>query len=222
MNKEFYKKTIIIVGGSRGIGKGVSDKFKELGAEVKIISTNNCNIRQKKSIDDYFSKIEKFDILVNCAGINYCKKINEISYEEWSEVLETNLTSYFYIIKKSIPLMSFGSKIINISSIAGRNKSIVSGAHYTSSKAGLIGLTRQLAQELGKKGININCVCPSQTMTPMLKNSMSNEEIIKLEENIPLGRIARIEEIVEPIIFLCSSKASYIHGACIDINGGQL
>ena len=79
--------------------------------------------------------------------------------------------------------MSFGSKIINISSIAGRNKSIVSGAHYTSSKAGLIGLTRQLAQELGKKGININCVCPSQTMTPMLKNSMSNEEIIKLEEN---------------------------------------
>ena len=118
--------------------------------------------------------------------------------------------------------MSYGSKIINISSIAGRNKSIVSGAHYTSSKAGIIGLTRQLAQELGKKGININCVCPSQTMTPMLKNSMSNEEIIKLEENIPLGRIARIEEIVEPIIFLCSSKASYIHGACIDINGGQL
>ena len=103
MNKEFYKKTIIIVGGSRGIGKGVSDKFKELGAEVKIISTNNCNIRQKKSIDDYFSKIEKFDILVNCAGINYCKKINDISYEEWNEVLETNLTSYFYIIKKSIP-----------------------------------------------------------------------------------------------------------------------
>ena len=118
--------------------------------------------------------------------------------------------------------MSEGSKIVNVSSIAGRSKSLVSGVHYTSSKAGLIGLTRQLAQELGPKGININCVCPSQTLTPMLERSMTNEQLSKLESNIPLRRVAQVSEIVKPILFLCSDDSSYIHGACLDINGGQL
>ena len=118
--------------------------------------------------------------------------------------------------------MPKGGKIVNVSSIAGRSKSIVSGVHYTSSKAGLIGLTRQLAQELGPKGININCVCPSQTLTPMLERSMTNKQLLDLSNKIPLRRIANIEEVVKPILFLCSEDASYIHGACIDINGGQL
>ena len=118
--------------------------------------------------------------------------------------------------------MPRGSKIVNVSSIAGRSKSIVSGVHYTSSKAGIIGMTRQLAQELGPIGININCVCPSQTLTPMLKKSMSQDQLDALEKKIPLRRLATVENIVEPILFLCSEKSSYIHGACIDINGGQL
>ena len=118
--------------------------------------------------------------------------------------------------------MKYGSKIVNVSSIAGRSKSLVSGVHYTSSKAGLIGLTRQLAQELGPKGININYVCPSQTLTPMLERSMTNEQLSELSNNIPLRRIAKVNEIVKPILFLCSEDASYIHGACLDINGGQL
>ena len=118
--------------------------------------------------------------------------------------------------------MPKNSKIVNVSSIAGRSKSLVSGVHYTSSKAGIIGMTRQLAQELGPIGININCVCPSQTLTPMLERSMSKEQLCELEKRIPLRRLAAIEDIVEPILFLCSDKSSYIHGACIDINGGQL
>jgi 3-oxoacyl-[acyl-carrier protein] reductase len=118
--------------------------------------------------------------------------------------------------------MGRGGKIVNVSSIAGRSKSLVSGVHYTSSKAGLIGLTRQLAQELGPKGININCVCPSQTLTPMLERSMTKKQLEKLSSNIPLRRVATVNEIVDPILFLCSEGASYIHGACLDINGGQL
>ena len=118
--------------------------------------------------------------------------------------------------------MKPGSKIVNVSSIAGRSKSLVSGVHYTSSKAGIIGLTRQLSQELGPKGININCVCPSQTLTPMLERSMTLEELANLESKIPLRRVAEVDEVVKPILFLCSEDASYIHGACIDINGGQL
>ena len=118
--------------------------------------------------------------------------------------------------------MNKGSKIVNVSSIAGRNKSIVSGVHYTSSKAGIIGLTRQLAHELGPKGININCICPSQTETDMLIESMSKKERDNLAEKIPLRRLAKIKDIVNPILFLCSDESSYIHGSCIDVNGGQL
>ena len=160
--------------------------------------------------------------MINNAAINFCKPIEDISLNEWDSVIKTNLTSYFYIIQKCLPLMKRGGKIVNVSSIAGRNKSLVSGVHYTSSKAGLIGLTRQLSQELGPKGININCVCPSQTLTPMLKNSMTAKQINKLKDQIPLRRIAEVKEIVKPILFLCSEDASYIHGACLDINGGQL
>lgn len=215
-------KTVVVVGGSTGIGKGIVDSFKKLGARVESISRSNCDITKKKDIDFYFSDIHKVDILINNAAINYCKPIENISLNEWDEVINTNLTSYFYIIKKCIPLMSKGSKIINVSSIAGRSKSLVSGVHYTSSKAGLIGLTRQLAQELGPKGININCVCPSQTLTPMLERSMTKKQLEELSSNIPLRRIANVDEIVNPILFLCSEGASYIHGACLDINGGQL
>lgn len=215
-------KIVVVVGGSTGIGKGIVDSFKKLGARVESISRSNCDITKEKDIDFYFSGIHKVDILINNAAINYCKSIENISLNEWNEVINTNLTSYFYIIKKCIPLMSKGSKIINVSSIAGRSKSLVSGVHYTSSKAGLIGLTRQLAQELGPKGININCVCPSQTLTPMLERSMTKKQLKELSSNIPLRRVATVDEIVNPILFLCSEGASYIHGACLDINGGQL
>ena len=215
-------KVVIIVGGSKGIGKGLYDAFIDRDCIVHSISRKNCDITSPDQIDSYFNKISKVDILINNAAINYCKPIEEISLNEWNGVIDTNLTSYFYIIKKCLPKMDRGSKIVNVSSIAGRSKSLVSGVHYTSSKAGLIGLTRQLAQELGPKGININCVCPSQTLTPMLKRSMTDEQLSDLESNIPLRRVAQVSEVVKPILFLCSNDASYIHGACLDVNGGQL
>ena len=215
-------KVVVIVGGSKGIGEGLYNAFIDRDCIVHSISRKNCDITDPDQIDSYFDRLGKVDILINNAAINYCKPIEEISLNEWNGVIDTNLTSYFYIIKKCLPKMDRGSKIVNVSSIAGRSKSLVSGVHYTSSKAGLIGLTRQLAQELGPKGININCVCPSQTLTPMLKRSMTNEQLSDLESKIPLRRVAQVSEVVKPILFLCSEDASYIHGACLDVNGGQL
>ena len=215
-------KVVVIVGGSKGIGKGLYDAFIDKDCIVYSISRKNCDITDSDQVDSYFSKLDKVDILINNAAINYCKPIEEITLNEWNGVIDTNLTSFFFIIKTCLPLMKKGSKIVNVSSIAGRSKSLVSGVHYTSSKAGLIGLTRQLAQELGPKGININCVCPSQTLTPMLKRSMTGLQLNALENNIPLRRVAQVSEVVKPILFLCSDDASYIHGACLDVNGGQL
>jgi len=223
MQIDFSNKKVLVVGSSKGIGKEVFLTFKSLGADVFGISrSEGIDISKKADIDKFFKKKSSIDFLINVAGINFCKKIEDISFEEWNNVLNTNLRSFFYIIKKSIPLMKSGGRIVNVSSIAGRNKSIVSGVHYTSSKAGIIGLTRQLAHELGPKGINVNCTCPSQTLTPMLSESMTEKQLSKLSESIPLSRVANVKEQVGPIIFLCSSLSSYLNGCIIDVNGGQI
>jgi|APSaa5957512535_1039671.scaffolds.fasta_scaffold29851_4 NAD(P)-dependent dehydrogenase (short-subunit alcohol dehydrogenase family) len=239
-----YTKKVLVVGGSRGIGKGVTEAFQSLGYDTYYFSRSKkednripsirpfhysthipVNIKNESGIirgfEEFDKKEGKLDILVNVAGINYCKNHEDISSCEWDEVLDTNLRSFFLTIKEAVKRMKYGSKIVNVSSIAGRSKSIVSGVHYTASKSGIIGLTRQFAQELGPKGININCVCPSQTLTDMLQQSMREEQIQELERTIPLKRLATVTEIVDPILFLCSNKSNYIHGACLDINGGQ-
>jgi 3-oxoacyl-[acyl-carrier protein] reductase len=223
MKINFKNKTAVVVGSSKGIGLGVADKFEELGAKViRVSRTEGVDISDKNSIDSFFESITDIDFLINVAGINFCKKIEDIEIDEWDSVIDTNLRSFYYLIKKSIPLMKSGGRIVNVSSIAGRNKSIVSGVHYTSSKAGIIGLTRQLAHELGPRGIRVNCTCPSQTLTPMLEESMTKEEQDKLCENIPLRRLGTIDDQVGPIVFLCSELSNYLNGSVIDVNGGQL
>ena len=231
MKINFQNKIALVVGSSKGIGLGVANKFEELGAKViRVSRKDGVDISSKESIDTFFDAITDIlglqhngiDFLINVAGINFCKKIEEIEMDEWDSVIDTNLRSFYYIIKKSIPLMKSGSRVVNVSSIAGRNKSIVSGVHYTSSKAGIIGLTRQLAHELGPRGIHVNCTCPSQTLTPMLEQSMTKEEQDKLCENIPLRRLGTVDDQVGPIVFLCSELSNYLNGSVIDLNGGQL
>lgn len=223
MKINFTDKIAVVVGSSKGIGLGVADKFEELGANVfRVSRTEGVDISDKNSIDSFFESLTNIDFLINVAGINHCKKIEDIEIDEWDSVIDTNLRSFYYIIKKSIPLMKSGGRIVNVSSIAGRNKSIVSGVHYTSSKAGIIGLTRQLAHELGPRGIHVNCTCPSQTLTPMLEQSMTKEQQNNLCENIPLRRLGTIDDQVGPIIFLCSELSNYLNGCIIDVNGGQL
>ena len=218
----FEGKNVLVVGGSRGIGKGVVVGFTKSGANVLELNSSNCDLKYKNDIDTFVDKLFSVDILINIAGINYTKKIQDISFDEWDEVLNTNLRGYFYITKKVLNIMPDGGKIVNVSSIAGRHRSLVSGVHYTSSKAGIIGLTKQVAYEVGGRNINVNAVCPSQTLTDMLKKSMTEQQQKELSESIPLKRIAKVEEQVNPIMFLCSEEASYITGTTLDVNGGQL
>ncbi len=237
---DFNDSCVLVAGGSRGIGKGVVDAFQNAGATVLSASRNptgksekngvlhlTVDLTNENQIKSMFIKLKKFppiDVLVTAAAINYTKRIDDISMDEWNLVLQTNLTAAFYLCKMVVPQMKKRrmGKIVNISSIAGRHRSPVSGVHYVSSKSGLIGLTKQLAFEVAKYNINVNAVCPSQTMTSMLEQSMSKDEIKELESDIPLNRIATIEDQVWPIMFLCSDAATYITGACIDVNGGQI
>jgi len=219
---DFTDKVVLVVGSSRGIGKGVVDRFKRAAANVIELNSSVCDIKYKEEIDTFIDSIHKVDILVNVAAVNYTKKIQDITFQEWDEVLNVNLRGIFYITKKVLEFMPDGGKIVNVSSIAGRHRSLVSGVHYTSSKAGMIGLTKQVAYEVGDRNINVNCVCPSQTLTDMLKQSMTKKQQKELSKSIPLKRIATVKEQVNPIMFLCSDEASYITGTTLDVNGGQL
>jgi len=171
-------------------------------------------------------KIEKIgiQILVNCAAINYAKGHDEIYIDEWEEVLKVNISSIFLISNAVLPMMKKNNygKIVNVSSIAGRHRSIVSGIHYVTSKAALIGYTRQLAYEVGEWNINVNVVCPSQTKTEMYDSTMTKIKEKQLLETIPIKRIGTVNEQIAPIMFLCSDDSSYMTGSVMDINGGQI
>jgi len=238
MKLNFDNKNVLIFGGSKGIGFGVVKALAELGATVYYASRTEkfykhakvhfvkTDVQDHKQITAVFDQFENktLDVLVNCTGINFAKQHSEITMQEWQQVIDVNLSSYFLTCKLALEKMipNRKGKIVNVSSIAGKHRSVISGCHYVASKAGILGLTRQLAYETAKHNINVNAVCPSQTKTEMLTGTMDAEQILALEKNIPLGRIAEVEEQVGPILFLCSELSNYITGTCLDVNGGQI
>jgi len=229
------KRVALITGASKGIGKAVFNQFKTKGYTVlgiartikKTSRTRRCDITDEHETKRLFAGIirefGRLDVLVNCAGAASCEDIARISKDDWNYIIETNLTGTFLCSKFALQKMKkqkFG-KIVNIGSLAGRYRSRVASVAYTASKAGVIGLTRQLAYHYAKYNININCVCPSQTKTPMLMKHISKAKQLQLVKNIPAGRLATAREIAEVVYFLTTDSASYINGAVLDVNGAQ-
>jgi NAD(P)-dependent dehydrogenase (short-subunit alcohol dehydrogenase family) len=226
----------VITGASKGIGRAIfklliDRDINAIGISRNIEQTENtrqCDIRNEEDVKSLYAELldtyGQVDILINNAGIVTHGDILETSLEEWDKVHRTNLTGAFLCSKYILGHMKMRKygKIVNISSIAGRFRSSMASVAYTCSKYGLIGLTRQLAYHYAPYGININCVCPSQTRTPMLVESFSKERIQALVENIPAGRLAEPEDVAEAVYFLCSNAANYINGAVLDVNGAQL
>tara|TARA_R110000824_G_scaffold195409_2_gene378174 strand:+ start:17740 stop:18456 length:717 start_codon:yes stop_codon:yes gene_type:complete len=232
INFDFTDKTVIVFGGSRGIGRETCRQFQIAGANVYCASRTPpelpgvehlyCDITFPRDIREVFDTVGNIDFVINVAGTNLCKSIENIDLLEWDRLMNTNLRSFFVICKRAVEEMRpKGGRIVNVSSIAGRSKSVVSGVHYTSSKYGIVGLTKQLASEVSQHNILVNCVCPSQTLTEMLAKSMTEEQLCDLAEKIPVRRVALTIEQALPILFLCSDAASYITGTALDINGGQ-
>ncbi len=171
--------------------------------------------------------LERFgrvDVLVNNAAFARSTRFPELSAEEWREALEVNLTAPFLLTRAVLPAMKaqgYG-RIVNVSSSAGRTVSTLGGAHYTASKAGLLGLTRAAAKELGKYGITVNAVCPGMIDTELTRENASPELLERLAAGYPVPRLGTALEVADLICFAASEAAGYVTGASLDINGGDL
>lgn len=242
-------RVAVVTGGGRGIGKGIAWKLAAAGAGVivsdidiaqaqlttdeirqrhKKVMAAQVDVSQEESIAELIKKVlDRFrnvDILINNAGIMFRTRLMDISSDEWGRILQVNLTGPFLCTKAVIPLMKkkgFG-RIVNISSSAGRSVSTLGGVHYTASKAGLLGLTRAVAKEVGPFGITVNAVCPGLIDTQMARETTSQQELENFLDFFPIKRLGTPEEIGDLVVFLCSENAAYITGACLDINGGDL
>lgn len=235
-------KTVLITGGSRGIGKTMVYAFSKAGYNVLLnfnksesianeiakelpnVLVYGANVGDQQSVQNMINyTIEKFggiDVLINNAGISCTGLLQDISADEWNNVISTNLTGTYNLCKCVLPEMisKKRGKIINISSIWG-----ITGAScevaYSASKAGVIGLTKALAKEVGPSNIQVNCIAPGIVMTDMT-SEYSMDELNRITDEIPLGRIGSTEDISNVALFLASDDANYITGQVISPNGG--
>jgi 3-oxoacyl-[acyl-carrier protein] reductase len=239
------KKFALITGGSRGIGRAVCLKLAEAGYPVIINYKSNeeearhtlelitgkgyeaellpFDVSKKdeteKALEDWANAHQEAYIacLVNNAGIRKDNLLVFMHDNEWKEVLETNLGSFFYITRKLVKDMMLNKygRIVNVVSLSGI-KGLPGQVNYSAAKAGVIGATKALAQEVGRKNVTVNAVAPGFIRTDMTKDMVEKE----FKAMIPLNRFGEPEEVADVVAFLASDKASYITGEVISVNGG--
>ena len=244
--KEFQNAWVIVTGGSRGIGHAIALEFAERGANVVIVYLEHhaaadetlhavrakgvqaekyqVNVSNHAAIQEVFAKIiathGQIDVLVNCAGINRDKTLAKLAFEQWQEVLDTNLTGAFNCTKAiwdHMKTRGYG-RIISISSIIGQAGGF-GQTNYSASKAGLLGFTKSLAQEGAHSGITVNAVCPGFVDTDMVR-AMPADVLEAVVKKVPIQRLGRPDEIARAVVFLASPASSYITGQAINVNGG--
>ncbi|MCB9249486.1 MAG: 3-oxoacyl-ACP reductase FabG [Ignavibacteriales bacterium] len=243
--KRLENKVAIITGGAQGIGKATTQKFVEEGASVAIWDIDQtkgndfCNELKSAGFNVEFFKVnvadfedvkinsEKvvssfgtIDILINNAGITRDATLKKMTPELWQQVIDVNLTGVFNCtqIISSVMLEKGSGKIINASSVVGLYGNF-GQTNYVATKAGVIGMTKVWARELGRKGINVNAIAPGFIATEMVK--LMPENVIKMmEEKTPLGRLGKPEDIANAYLFLASDEASFINGATLSVDGG--
>lgn len=215
-------RTVLITGGSRGIGYEIKEKLSKEGYNVLAPERTELDLSNPDLLEEYLSNLSiTVDILVNNAGINPIVDCVELKNSTINETIDVNLVSPLKLVRAVLPNMiekHFG-RIVNISSIWGA-VSKPGRLIYSVSKSGLDGMTRALAVEFAEYNILVNSVAPGYVATDLTKRNNTEEEIAKLEKNIPLGRLAEPKEIAELVSFLVSEKNSYITGQTIYIDGG--
>jgi 3-oxoacyl-[acyl-carrier protein] reductase len=244
-------KNAIITGATAGIGREIALEFAKHGANLAIIGTNEerankvleelealrvtpeqkfvkalVNVADKKAVDAVIEKLltelGKIDILVNNAGITRDGLLMKMTEEDWDLVLDTNLKSVFNFCQAlARPMLKAKSgKIINISSVVGLMGN-AGQANYAASKAGMIGFTKALAQELASRGITVNCIAPGFIQTAMT-DALNDGQKEHLLQKIPMGKLGQPKHIADMALFLASPLSDYITGQVVTVDGGMV
>lgn len=243
-------KTVLVTGGSRGIGKAIVYAFAKEGYNV-ILNYNNSFQSAKEIVEDLsdcdgvvemfkadisnrdevnsmmeyaVKEFGKIDVLVNNAGICNVKLFTEMTEQDWDNIMQVNLKGVFNVTQAALRYSMIKEKdgsIINISSIDGISGSSCEVA-YSTSKAGIVGFTKALAKELALSNITVNAVAPGAINTDMLRKNYSIEDLALTKSMIPMERFGRPEEVAELVMFLAGDGARYITGQVISPNGGLL
>lgn len=239
-------RVAIITGGTAGIGEATALRFAREGAKVVVWARNEQRGREMeakaaaeglaiefdrvdssdweqvqagaKRVADKYGRI---DILINNAGITNDSSLKKMTVEQWQQVIDINLTGTFYCTKAvSEYMLAAGyGRIVNASSVVGLYGNF-GQANYVATKAGIIGMTKTLARELGRKGITVNAVAPGFIETDMVAK-MPEEVLAGMRAKVPVGRLGKPEEIAAAYLFLASDEAAYVNGATLSVDGGM-
>lgn len=242
-------KTAIISGaaGRRGIGLATARLFVEQGARVAILDLDEshsreaanslgeghvglaCNVTDRdacqRAVDAILRVFGHVDILINNAGITQPVKTMEIDSKSWDTILDVNLRGVLYLSQAVIPHMRQRAQgtIACMSSVsAQRGGGIFGGPHYSAAKAGVLGLAKAMARELGGDGIRVNCVTPGLIQTDITGDKLTDAMKADIIKGIPLGRLGEARDVANIYLFLASDLSAYVTGAVIDVNGGML
>ena len=242
---DLNKRVAVVTGGAQGFGLAVSERFIEAGAKVIIwdideeaikkaidkVSSENLtyqivDVSDFENINNSLKEIEnkhgKIDIFINNAGIaGMNTTVAEYPLDEWKKVINLNLNSVFYCCKAVVPFMEKNNygRIVNIASIAGKEGNPNASA-YSTSKAGVIGLTKSLGKELAQKNIAVNCVTPAAAKTRIF-DQMTEEHINYMLSKIPRNKFAKVEELASLVTWLSSEENSFSTAAVFDLSGGR-
>ena len=225
---------MLVTGGNRGIGRAIAEAFVAQGDRVAVTTRNGgapegtldvrCDVRDAEQVEAAFAEVERahgpVEVLVANAGITKDTLLLRMSEEDWSSVIDTNLTASFRLAKRAAKgmLRLRRGRIIFISSVVGLLGS-AGQVNYAASKAGLVGMARSLARELGSRSITANVVAPGFVETDMTA-ALTDEQKQTIKTQVPLGRYASAAEIASAVIWLASDGAAYVTGAVIPIDGG--
>ena len=236
----------IVTGASRGIGAGILAALAKSGATVIGTATSGAgaeaisntiaelgakgggrvlDVRDAAACAAFVDKVqEQFGaagILVNNAGVTRDNLLARMKDEEWDDILATNLRSVFVLSRAVLRGMMKArtGRIVNVASVVGFTGN-PGQSNYAAAKAGMVGFSKSLAREVGSRSITVNCVAPGFIETDMTR-ALGEEQARKLLENVPLGRLGKVEDVAQAVLFLCSPAAAYITGATLHVNGGM-
>ncbi len=246
-------KTAMVTGAASGIGRGIALRLGEMGASVALIDIDEgrasdtavqiqkagadaivlrCDVQNVQDCwtvtDAVIRKWGKVDVLCNCAGIVVRKNVVDLSEEEWDRALDVTLKSVYLLSREVIPHMirSGGGSIINIGS-GWSLKGGPNAASYCAAKGGVVNLSRAMAIDHGKDNIRVNCVCPGDIDTPMLRSECAQlgeniQKFMKEAANRPLARVGTPEDVANAVLFLASPMSNWVTGAALVVDGGGL